>query len=78
VLEGLSRPLPKRADGGELHPQARRWYELWADSGAPEAWSEWHWWQLETTALLVDAYFEKPSASALAQIRATERILEEA
>jgi hypothetical protein len=30
------------------------------------------------TALLVDGYYERPSAATLAQIRATETFLEEA
>ena len=77
-LSGIPRAYPKRADGSELHPEAKRWFDLWAQSGQSEFFDDWRWQRLEMTTLLVDRYYAQPSATSLAQIRATEKTLEEA
>jgi hypothetical protein len=77
-VSGLPRPYPKRADGAEVCVAAKRWFDGWAQSGQADSFTSWHWDWLEMTTLLIDAFYGSPSAAAMAQIRATEAILEEA
>jgi hypothetical protein len=66
-----------RADGSALHPSARDWFNAWASSAQADSFGPWHWLQLEMGALLVDRFYEKPSAALSREIRAIEGVLSE-
>ena len=69
---------PTRADGSALHPSAVRWFEEWASSAQADSFGPWHWQRLEMGALLVDRFYERPSAALIREVRAIEGLFNEA
>jgi hypothetical protein len=67
------RPIP---EGDDWTPLALRWWDTWARSpqGAV-AFVDTDWMRLEMLLLLVQLYSVEPSASKLAEIRASESLL---
>jgi hypothetical protein len=48
---------PWRADGGELHEGALRWWAVWCETPQATVFTDVEWERLADTALLVDRYW---------------------
>jgi hypothetical protein len=57
------RDQPRRADGGELHEAAQRWWEAWSQTPQAAVFTDSEWERLAETALLVDRYWRSEDAS---------------
>ena len=60
---------------GPYAPQTLAWYDTWRRSPQAQLFEETDWSRLVLLAPIVDAYFRRPSAAALSEIRMNEERL---
>lgn len=60
---------------GAYGPQTLAWYETWRKAPQAQLFEETDWLRLVLLAPIVEAYFRKPNAAALTEIRLNEEKL---
>lgn len=60
---------------GDYSPQTKQWHETWRRAPQAQAFQVTDWQRLAMLAPLVDAYWARPSASLLGEIRLSESLL---
>lgn len=67
--------LADLAPGREFRPETNAWFETWRRSPQAAVFIGTDWLRLATLAPIVDAYWKRPSAAALSEIRMNEERL---
>ncbi|MFD6638318.1 hypothetical protein ACFWDN_21155 [Micromonospora chalcea] len=67
--------LAELAPGREFRPETVAWFETWRRSPQAAVFIATDWLRLATLAPIVDAYWKRPSAAALSEIRMNEERL---
>src|SRR5262245_51675932 len=62
-------------DGNLWSPEAVEWWNTWASCEQAENFTATDWLRLKTLLPLVDLYYRKPTAAAMAEIRQNESAL---
>ncbi|WEB38753.1 hypothetical protein MOV08_05170 [Streptomyces yunnanensis] len=75
ILEGRKVPVPVLRNGEAYHPETLNWWITWINSPQVEAFLPTDWERLQQLAALVNAYWNDPKASTLAEIRQNESML---
>jgi hypothetical protein len=57
---------------GDYRDETRAWYETWRTSAQASIFIDTDWARLQMLAPIVDAYFAKPTAAAMSEIRLNE------
>jgi len=66
---------PALPNAGSFSPSMVSWYETWCGSPQAQRFTGTDWQRLHLLAPLVEAYFQEPKASVLAEIRLNESLL---
>lgn len=76
-IEGDTKGMepPELPGADEYLPQVRRWYKTWCESPMRHVFSNTDWQRLHLLAGVVQAFYEKPSAALMAEIRQNESLL---
>ncbi|MEV1157723.1 hypothetical protein AB0J27_20225 [Micromonospora chokoriensis] len=61
--------------GGAYGPETVAWYETWRRSAQAALFEDTDWSRLQMLARIVEAYYRRPSAAALGEIRMSEERL---
>ncbi|MFI7069561.1 phage terminase small subunit [Micromonospora sediminicola] len=67
--------LAELTAGREFRPETTAWFETWRRSPQAAVFEATDWLRLATLAPIVDAYWRRPSAAALSEIRMNEERL---
>lgn len=66
---------PELPDAEFFAPQVLRWYDTWCKSPMRHVFSNTDWERLHLLAHVVQSFYNKPSASLMAEIRQNESLL---
>lgn len=75
VLTGAKVKAPVLRNGEVYSQETLDWWLTWINSPQAEAFLDTDWERLQMLAALVNAYWKKPTAGSLAEIRQNEALL---